>query len=85
MTGLAIILSQLNFVQFLGWFVCEGTCIYWADLNLRFFQYFAIFWFACFSRSFSGWAGLYTYVKSSYNVAKAELIEGNTVFSNLLL
>ena len=25
------------------------------------------------------------YVKSSYNVAKAELIEGNTVFSNLLL
>ena len=37
MTGLAIILSQLNFVQFLGWFVCEGTCIYWADLKLRFF------------------------------------------------
>ena len=28
---------------------------------------------------------IYIYVKSSYNVAKAELIEGNTVFSNLLL
>ena len=45
MTGLAIILSQLNFVQFLGWFVCEETGIYWADLKIIFFFFNILLFF----------------------------------------
>ena len=57
MTGLVKIFSQLNFVQFLGLFVCVGTGIYWASLKII-FSILCYYWFACFSRSFIGWAGL---------------------------
>ena len=44
MAGLVKIFTKLNFVQSSGLFVCVGSGIYWAGLNIIFFlQYFAIF------------------------------------------
>ena len=58
MAGLVKIFTKLNFVQSSGLFVCVGSGIYWAGLNIIFPSIFCYFWFACFSRSSSGWADL---------------------------